>query len=133
MLKNLEKIKNILIKIFDDDKNVEFAYIFGSMVSGRTHPLSDIDIAVYLNDDSLKSIMRLNARIIDKLGENIDLLVLNRAPYSLRYIVISNGILIFSRNEELRIEFESKAMLLGIDEKNALDAIEKSLIERYLK
>lgn len=133
MLKNLEKIKNILIKIFDDDKNVEFAYIFGSMVNGRTHPLSDIDIAVYLNDDSLKSIMRLNARIIDKLGENIDLLVLNRAPYSLRYIVISNGILIFSRNEELRIEFESKAMLLGIDEKNALDAIEKSLIERYLK
>lgn len=133
MLKNLEKIKNTLVKIFDDDKNVEFAYIFGSMVSGRTHPLSDIDIAVYLNDDSLKSIMRLNARIIDKLGENIDLLVLNRAPYSLRYIVISNGILIFSRNEELRIEFESKAMLLGIDEKNALDAIEKSLIERYLK
>ncbi|MEQ9714238.1 MAG: nucleotidyltransferase domain-containing protein [Candidatus Asgardarchaeum sp.] len=133
MLKNLEKIKNILIKIFDDDKNVEFAYIFGSMVNGRTHPLSDIDIAVYLNDDSLKSIMRLNARIIDKLGENIDLLVLNRAPYSLRYIVISNGILIFSRNEEHRIEFESKAMLLGIDEKNALDAIEKSLIERYLK
>ncbi|MGQ4914451.1 MAG: type VII toxin-antitoxin system MntA family adenylyltransferase antitoxin [Candidatus Asgardarchaeia archaeon] len=129
---DLDKIKNTLRKLFEKDDNVEFAYVFGSVIKGKTHPLSDIDVAVYLKDDSIRKVVELNAKIVDALGDNVDFVVLNKAPYSLRYIIISEGVLIFSRNENLRIDFESKAMLLGIDEKEALDAIERELIKRFL-
>jgi len=129
---DLDKIKNTLRKLFEKDDNVEFAYVFGSVIKGKTHPLSDIDVAVYLKDDSIRKVVELNAKIVDALGDNVDFVVLNKAPYSLRYIIISEGVLIFSRNENLRIDFESKAMLLGIDEKDALDAIERELIKRFL-
>jgi len=129
---DLDKIKNTLRKLFEKDDNVEFAYVFGSVIKGKTHPLSDIDVAVYLKDDSIRKVVELNAKIVDALGDNVDFVVLNKAPYSLRYIIISEGVLIFSRNENLRIAFESKAMLLGIDEKEALDAIERELIKRFL-
>ena len=129
---DLDKIKNTLRKLFEKDNNVEFAYVFGSVIKGKTHPLSDIDVAVYLKDDSIRKVVELNAKIVDALGDNVDFVVLNKAPYSLRYIIISEGVLIFSRNENLRIDFESKAMLLGIDEKEALDAIERELIKRFL-
>ncbi|MCD6492098.1 MAG: type VII toxin-antitoxin system MntA family adenylyltransferase antitoxin [Candidatus Njordarchaeia archaeon] len=121
-----------LKQIFRRNNNVEFAYIFGSIIRGRMHPLSDIDIAVYLKDDSLSKIMELNSQIIDELGNNIDLIVLNKAPYNLRYSIIFSGLLIFSRNEVLRINFESEAMLLGIEEKEALDKIRRGLLEGFL-
>ena len=129
---DISKIKSTLKELFEKEDNVEFAYVFGSVVSGKTHPFSDIDVAVYLKDDSIRKVVELNAKIIDALGENVDFIVLNKAPYSFRYSIIYEGMLIFSRNEDLRIEFESKAMLLGIEEKEALDAIEKELLKRFL-
>ena len=29
---------------------VQFAYLFGSTATGRSNPLSDVDVAVYLNE-----------------------------------------------------------------------------------
>ena len=35
-------------KVFLDDNNVIFAYLFGGLAEGKITPLSDIDIAVFL-------------------------------------------------------------------------------------
>ena len=32
---------------------VQFAYLFGSMASGRTGPMSDVDIAVFLDESEV--------------------------------------------------------------------------------
>jgi len=40
---------------FSDRREVRFAYLFGSLAKGTQNTLSDVDIAVFLNDEALTS------------------------------------------------------------------------------
>src|SRR5688572_14470659 len=63
------------------------AYLFGSRASGRAPPLSDIDVAVYVDEQRAAACAGawgyaadLTAALMSALGTNdIDVLVLNRA------------------------------------------------------
>ncbi len=68
------------------DQRIIFAYLFGGLAAGRVNPLSDADIAVYVNDDSglAEYKLALFDRITDALGTaEVDLIILNTAPVSL--------------------------------------------------
>lgn len=41
----IQKLESLLI----NDQRVRFAYLFGELASGERKPLSDVDIAVYLD------------------------------------------------------------------------------------
>jgi len=41
-----DEIVKRLKEFFSSRKDVKFAYLFGSVATGETHPLSDIDVAV---------------------------------------------------------------------------------------
>ena len=73
--------------------DVLFAYLFGSLAKGNITPLSDIDIAVYLAEKSghIQSKMDILASIADiLLTDEIDLVVLNNAPLTLKAKILVN-------------------------------------------
>jgi len=95
-------------------------YLFGSYACGRTTPLSDIDIGLLLVDnlpdmDSFRVEMSLQGDFqkIFKTN-NIDLVVLNKAPLPVQYNATC-GILLFSADEQKRTAFEEYVRKYYID------------------
>jgi predicted nucleotidyltransferase len=107
---NVEKIKPALKELSGCFPQVIAAYLFGSYAGGRPTPLSDVDIGILLVNnlsdmESFKIEMHLLGKLQKILGtNNIDLVVLNKAPLPIQYHATC-GILFFSTNEEKRTGF----------------------------
>jgi predicted nucleotidyltransferase len=92
---------------------VLFAYVFGSVATGRNRPESDIDVAVYLDpsipsDRFLDVTLDLAQRLAAASGmSKIDLVILNEAPLALLGRIIRERLLLYSRDEPARVRFES--------------------------
>jgi len=96
---------------------VEFAYLFGSQVSGRTGTLSDIDIAVCVDvqEDRLLYRLKLLERLQCLVGHvPVDLVVLNDAPPVLKYEVVKYG-RVLKENKDARVIFESRTLSEYLD------------------
>jgi predicted nucleotidyltransferase len=106
----LEKYKNQITSILKYDEHVLFAYLFGSSITGIITPMSDIDIAVYLIQNSDKIQCRFN--LIGKLTEtlktdSLDLVILNTAPLTLTARIIRNKEILVDKSSLIRHSFES--------------------------
>jgi uncharacterized protein len=109
----LEKLR----KLFRVEPAVNFAYVFGSVAHGVTGPLSDIDIAVYLDErvDEFDFKAALTERLVRGFGvEKIDLVVLNSAPAGMGFSVISTGIVV-KESKAHRVEFETSVLKEYLD------------------
>lgn len=109
----IEKIKTFLAA----DRRVKFAYLFGSAAKGMAGPLSDLDIAVYLDGridrfDYRLKLMESLARAIKT--ERFDLVVLNDATPLLCHEVIKDGI-VLKEDRPRRVMFEVYAMREYLD------------------
>ncbi len=106
-----ENIKNKiapLSEFLSDDPNIVFAYLFGGLLKVRQHPLSDIDIAVYIKDMKKWSYIDLFGKITDILGtDEVDLVVLNTSPISLTGRILQNRRVLTDRDPFLRHRYES--------------------------
>lgn len=112
-----EKIPdNILSKISDvqrllaDDQNIVFAYLFGSLASGRMGPLSDVDIAVYVKGTTDLAEYKLNLfdKLTDVLGTaELDLVILNTAPISIAGRILQNKQILSDKEPFRRHAYES--------------------------
>ncbi len=72
-------MKERILKAFEDFPEVIFCYLFGSVTEGTEGPLSDLDIAVYMNPYSGERFIKLHTELCRALKRSdIDLLVLNR-------------------------------------------------------
>jgi predicted nucleotidyltransferase len=80
------------------------AYLFGSQASGRPQPHSDVDVAVYLDAARVvASAYGIAAELASELGaalgrDDVDVVVLNRAPPLLYHRVLRDGIRVLSRD-----------------------------------
>ena len=88
---NATEITEKLRPLFVQRKEAVLAYLFGSYARGKARETSDIDVAVLLEPDvkgeKLYDVYRdLFLSICEALGtERFDLVLLNRAPLSLRF------------------------------------------------
>ena len=113
--KNLEKNKERLIGYLEKHPEIEVAYIFGSVAQGKITPLSDIDIAILIDNEQIdENAYRYGykAEILSdfiKLFKTnaIDLVILNEANTLLRHRVLYAGKILHSKNEKKRIEFQT--------------------------
>jgi predicted nucleotidyltransferase len=93
--------------------DVYFAYLFGSLAKGKPLPLSDVDIAVYLSEtaDVLEKKLEILGELIELLEtDEIDLVILNEAPLTLRMKILESKKLIVDNAPSLRHHYESLTM-----------------------
>jgi len=101
--------------------DVQFAYLFGSQASGNVTPISDVDVAVYLDDhlastEQFKLQLHLVGVLCQALQRNdVELAILNGADIVLRYQVLKNGKLIFCRDQTAKNEFFVRTMSEYLD------------------
>ena len=127
-------IKDGVAKAVSKRREIQAAYIFGSVVSGRTRADSDVDVAILLNPKSsyLKMLdyrLRIASEIATAIGcRNLDLVILNDAHPVLAHQVLSKGKLVFERSRSARVEFQVRAVNLYLDTEPM-----RVLYRRYLK
>ena len=114
---NIDKLKDYL----SSRDEVVAAYLFGSYAKEKSHPKSDIDIALLLNPGLTRDgygIVKLNI-IADSMGvlsfNAVDVVILNDASPLLSHEVIKKGRLLFSKDEKVRLEFTVKATKRYLD------------------
>ncbi|HDD67695.1 MAG TPA: nucleotidyltransferase domain-containing protein [Candidatus Thorarchaeota archaeon] len=106
-----EEIINALVEIMRTEEHVVAAYLFGSVATGRTTPMSDLDVAVLLDDSSpelcLALMKSLTVRISETIGlMRVDVICLNLADVAVRNSVVRHGILFLDRDPVARTQFE---------------------------
>ncbi len=102
---------------------VRFGYVFGSYASGDTGPLSDLDIAVYLDYElgarqQEELIGEIRADIEKQLAmpDKVDLVLLNQElPPALERSIVYDGQLIYNKDDTARAYFESDAICRWLD------------------
>jgi len=91
---------------------VVFAYLYGSHAQGGARPDSDVDVAVLL-DPGVTAPESLASRAADALTTRsrvggIEVTVLNDAPIRFLGRVLRSRVVLYSRDEPARVEFESR-------------------------
>lgn len=126
--KSVESVKKNLAEYCERHPEIEVAYIFGSMARGTESALSDIDIAILIDDQQInedKFRYGYKAEILTDLMQilktnHVDLVILNEANTLLRHRVLYNGKLIHSKNEKKRIQFQTNTIDRYIDFKELM-------------
>jgi len=128
---NFEKITNVL----KGDNNIVFALVFGSQANnGQANRLSDVDIGIFTKDDiPLLRMGRIVAALEKVLKKEVDLVVLNdlykRKP-NFAFQVISSAKLLFTRDEDLFVEFKKNVFLYYLDTKPLIDMVKAAMNKR---
>jgi len=115
LTKNTEIKKNICDIATDvfRDTQVLFAYLYGSYAVDQAHPFSDLDIGIYVprlsQREKLDLEMTLALELDKKLekGPTSDVRILNSLPLAVAGKVITEGLLIYCRDDEARIDYET--------------------------
>jgi len=124
-----ETIANVLIRY-----PIAFAYLVGSQASGRTTPLSDVDVAVYFSrpKDKLMGLASgLSAGLQASLGRpDVDVIELNRAGIPVLSMIMKNAMPLMIKNIETERNFRNITYQKIVDFQPTLNLIGRRTLER---
>ena len=115
---------------------VRLAYLFGSQARGAANALSDIDLAVWLDEHlTVAEQGQVHVRLMGDLmsllrREDIDLIILNRASLLLRHRVLRDGRLLFAADERERARFAAVTLERYLDHRYMYDILEEAMAIR---
>lgn len=104
-----ERLKDI----FKDYPYIASAYLFGSQVSGRIGPMSDVDIAVLLKKPYpegrylIHQMDYLSFRIEELLKKEVDVVEMNKQGLIFQYNILRTGKLIYDADPSFRVNYVS--------------------------
>ena len=116
-----------------DRDGVVAALLFGSQAAGKAGPLSDVDIAVWLDpglsdSDRFRLRLELTGRATSALGTNeVDLVVLNDAPPLLKHRAVRSAVRLLDRDPVARVRLESRAVAEYLDTKPLRDRLTRAM------
>ncbi|MFO0981321.1 MAG: nucleotidyltransferase domain-containing protein [Planctomycetota bacterium] len=108
-----DALRHALARLVPEQPGLAAVYLFGSVARGTPGLDSDVDVGVLLECNPPRTLEGLGIDLADdlsrKLGQRVDLVVLNRAPVDLIKRVLRDGILLVDANPSRRIAFEVRA------------------------
>ena len=134
----VEKLRSVAADVLPATP-VVIAYLFGSRARGTARADSDIDVAVLLSDDVPRErYLDVQLAVADVLSResrlpNVDLVVLNDAPLTLRGRAVQEGQLLYSTDEPLRAEMESRTFREFGDFKIWMAELDRELLVRHAR
>jgi len=85
----------------------QLIYLFGSQVTGRLHPDSDIDLAILAGcPQNAYQLFMVAQQLADQLHHEVDLVDLATASAVMKAEIVTRGQLLFALNPDLAAEFE---------------------------
>ncbi len=110
--------------------NVKLAYLYGSYASGTYNDRSDIDIALVYEKDmdnryTLKYELNLAVLLDDVFNAEFDIRNITIAPLKIQGEVVTHGILLYSSDEDFRINYEVRIRSRYFDYLPYLEAMQK--------
>ncbi|NPV27704.1 MAG: nucleotidyltransferase domain-containing protein [Firmicutes bacterium] len=109
---NIDEHIPSLINYCQNNQHIIAMYLYGFYGTKYQTPLSDVDLAVILDlkkDFNLADQLELHAEICEVLREDdVNLTVLNRAPLTMMFKVISTGCLIYERDPQAVNNFHER-------------------------
>jgi predicted nucleotidyltransferase len=111
----LDRLRSLAARLFRG-RGIVAAYAFGSRVSGRPLPDSDLDIGYYLERPrrgqslSVREEMLLAADLSREFGCEVDLRSLGGAPLELRGKALEDGVRVFSGDDVERVAIERETL-----------------------
>ena len=129
-----EQVRGELVRVFEETPEVELAYLHGSVARKESGKLSDIDLAVYLENDCdfIDVKMRLISEI-SSLINDFDLIVLNSSRPLMAYNVVKHGVILLEKSRTMKAEIESSIIRKYLDMKPYLQRHAEEKLERYAK
>jgi len=132
---SIEQYKVQLRQLFTAH-GVTLAYLFGSQAEGKAGLLSDVDIAVLLEEQVARE--RWFQVQLDLTGEltslfhrnDVDVVILNQATAVLAYEIAVFGQVIYDAEPGVRAEFEVSALRRYTDTKPLRQLQDRHLLER---
>jgi len=103
-----------------DGYPVVFAYVFGSVARGDSGALSDVDVALFIDERVDKAgrfdlRLRLSNELSAALGRRGDIVILNDASTSLAYEVIKHGRVVVCKDDSTRVDEERRILSQYLD------------------
>lgn len=116
-------------------RDVQAAYLHGSVARGQANRLSDVDVALLLSpapapEAAVERQLALAVALGPFADRDVQVTLLNTAPPQLAYEVIAAGRLLFERDPLARIAFEVRAMKRYFDVQPLLAAYDRELAQR---
>ena len=116
-----------------------FAYLYGSHATGTAHKFSDVDIAIFVSEDTADEMMRIESDIAlafdDALDHRVatDVRAVNNSPLVLQGEIVTEGILIYSCDEAARVAFETRVRMAYFDFQPVIKAYQDAYIAGVMK
>lgn len=129
---NIEKIREIFKKYND---KIIVSYLFGSTHTGKITPLSDIDIAILIDEKYKNIINQIEQDIYEDLTkcmntDEIDLVCLNKAPLSVQYGVIKDKEILYYYDKQKVVDYETSVITKYLDIKYMRDFLNFEFLKK---
>lgn len=115
----IEKIKERITLLCEGHPEIAAVFLFGSHGTSYETKFSDIDLGVLFSPDCVPDLRGemyfadLFSMAIER--EDVDLVILNKAPLPLRYRIVAEGVLIFERDYYYTSDFLAFTYRLFLD------------------
>lgn len=130
---NLDQHLPALVEYARLNEEILAVYLFGSYARNEAGPMSDIDIAFLIDGTKAKVNFDFELKLLGDVNDllktdEVSLVILNTAPLTIQYGVISDSKLIYCRDEEKRLEFEEKLLMKYLDFSHYLKEYDKEFL-----
>lgn len=107
-----------LRQVFEGERDLAYAVLFGSGGRGALRATSDVDVAVELRPGTPRdtgTVGRLAARLETAVGRKVDLVLMEEAPSPLAYRIFRDGRIIVERDHSALVARKARAILEYLD------------------
>jgi len=135
-----EKINMVKLNNYCQNNEVLVLYLFGSQLTTDTDKFSDIDLGVVFCNSAKEKIFRSNFYINFKSDikdffdfREIDLIFMQKAGIKIKFNIVCNGEVLFSRDDNKRLDYEDMIIRKGLDFNKEMELHYKELEESIIE